>query len=185
MIYSYDKVYLRIAQRVLGEMLNYAVYDCGYELNEYYRLFTESSYSERFSKGDPFVIAGMSGAELAIRVMDVPDDEIVAPGYYFEKSPEYWTGWLLAYYQWMSGKTFAVIQKEVPVEKIRDLYHPYHEMDITQGDQNTIYHRELPSGFNSAEQGRKLSEVVTEKSQTQSEPACGGNRDSRQDDSAV
>lgn len=29
MIYSYDKVYLRIAQRVLGEMLNYAVYDCG------------------------------------------------------------------------------------------------------------------------------------------------------------
>lgn len=38
MIYSYDKVYLRIAQRVLGEMLNYAVYDCGYELNEYYRL---------------------------------------------------------------------------------------------------------------------------------------------------
>lgn len=97
MIYSYDKVYLRIAQRVLGEMLNYAVYDCGYELNEYYRLFTESSYSERFSKGDPFVIAGMSGAE----------------------------------------------------------------------------------------QGRKLSEVVTEKSQTQSEPACGGNRDSRQDDSAV
>ena len=93
MIYSYDKVYLRIAQRVLGEMLNYAVYDCGYELNEYYRLFTESSYSERFSKGDSFVIAGMSGAELAIRVMDVPDDEIVAPGYYFEKSPEYWTGW--------------------------------------------------------------------------------------------
>ena len=68
-------------------------------------------------------------------VMDVPDDEIVAPGYYFEKSPEYWTGWLLAYYQWMSGKTFAVIQKEVPVEKIRDLYHPYHEMDITQGVQ--------------------------------------------------
>ncbi len=50
MIYSYDKVYLRIAQRVLGEMLNYAVYDCGYELNEYYQLFTESSYSERFSK---------------------------------------------------------------------------------------------------------------------------------------
>ena len=135
MIYSYDKVYLRIAQRVLGEMLNYAVYDCGYELKEYYQLFTGSSYSERFSKGDPFIIAGMSGAELAICVMDVPDNEIVAPGYYFEKSPEYWTGWLLAYYQWISGKTFAVIQKEVPIEKIRDLYHPYHEMDITQAVQ--------------------------------------------------
>ena len=54
MIYSYDKVYLRIAQRVLGEMLNYAVYDCGYELNEYYRLFTESSYSEPLPAVLPF-----------------------------------------------------------------------------------------------------------------------------------
>ena len=27
MIYAYDKVYLRIAQRSLGEMLSYAVYD--------------------------------------------------------------------------------------------------------------------------------------------------------------
>ena len=27
MIYAYDKVYLRIAQRNLGEMLSYAVYD--------------------------------------------------------------------------------------------------------------------------------------------------------------
>lgn len=26
--------------------------------------------------------------------------------------------------------------KEVPVEKIRDLYHPYHEMDITQECKN-------------------------------------------------
>ena len=76
MIYAYDKVYLRIAQRSLGEMLSYAVYDLGYELEDYYKRFLQSEYSMRFSKGDLFVITGMSGAELAIRVLDIPDDDI-------------------------------------------------------------------------------------------------------------
>ena len=35
----------------------------------------------RFSKGDLFVITGMSGAELAIRVLDIPDDDIIMPSY--------------------------------------------------------------------------------------------------------
>ena len=55
MICAYDKVYLNMAQRVMGNMLNYAVYDCGYELSEYYNIFLESSYCERFGKGDIFV----------------------------------------------------------------------------------------------------------------------------------
>lgn len=56
MIYAYDKVYLRIAQRSLGEMLSYAVYDLGYELEDYYKIFLQSEYSMRFSKGDLFVL---------------------------------------------------------------------------------------------------------------------------------
>ena len=52
MIYAYDKVYLRIAQRSLGEMLSYAVYDLGYELEDDYKRFLQSEYSIRFSKGD-------------------------------------------------------------------------------------------------------------------------------------
>ena len=103
MICAYDKVYLNMAQRVMGNMLNYAVYDCGYELSEYYNIFLESSYCERFGKGDIFVIAGMSGAELAIKVLDIPDDKIIMPGVYDGRSQEYWTGWILAYYQWYTG----------------------------------------------------------------------------------
>ena len=28
---------------------------------------------------------------------------------YQDKSPEYWSGWALAYYQWYTGKTFSKI----------------------------------------------------------------------------
>ena len=131
MIYAYDKVYLRIAQRNLGEMLSYAVYDLGYELEDYYKRFLQSEYSVRFSKGDLFVITGMSGAELAIRVLNIPDDDIIMPSYNTAKSQEYWTGWILAYYQWENGRTFEMIDKEIPICKIRNMYNPYHEMDIS------------------------------------------------------
>lgn len=131
MIYAYDKVYLRIAQRNLGEMLSYAVYDLGYELEKFYMLFLRSEYSVRFSKGDLFVIAGMSGAELAIKVLDVPDDDIIMPSYNTAKSQEYWTGWIMAYYQWESGRTFEMIDREISISKIRNMYNPYHEMDIS------------------------------------------------------
>lgn len=131
MIYAYDKVYLRIAQRNLGEMLSYAVYDLGYELEKFYMLFLRSEYSVRFSKGDLFVIAGMSGAEIAIKVLDVPDDDIIMPSYNTAKSQEYWTGWILAYYQCESGRTFEMIDREIPISKIRNMYNPYHEMDIS------------------------------------------------------
>ena len=122
MIYAYDKVYLRIAQRSLGEMLSYAVYDLGYELEDYYKIFLQSEYSMRFSKGDLFVITGMSGAELAIRVLDIPDDDIIMPSYNTAKSQEYWTGWILAYYQWENGKTFEMIDKEMSLAARAETY---------------------------------------------------------------
>ena len=51
---------------------------------------------------------------------------------YLDKTPEYWAGWALAYYQWYSGRSFMEILTVVPLESIIHLYSPYHEMDITQ-----------------------------------------------------
>ena len=48
------------------------------------------------------------------------------------RSPEYWAGWSLAYYQWASNKTFSEINKSADINKIINLYNPYHEMDIRQ-----------------------------------------------------
>ena len=131
MLYAYDKVYLNSAQKIMGAMLQYAVYDCNMRLSDFYEAFLKSSLSERFAKGDLYVIAGMSGVEIAIEVLHV-SDEFVKPSYYSGKSQEYWTGWVLAYYQWLCGKSFREIEREIPIEKIMSLYNPYHEMDITQ-----------------------------------------------------
>ena len=54
----------------------------------------------------------------------------VAPEYVYGKSPEYFAGWSAAYYSWYKDISFSDINRVVPIDKIVDLYHPYHEMDV-------------------------------------------------------
>lgn len=132
MICAYDKIYLNSVQKMMGCMLQYAVYDCGLQLGDFYKHFLESSNSTRIAKGDVLVLTGKSGVELTLEALGICDEEDIYPQNYIGRSKEYWTGWALAYYQWMSGKSFYEIQQEIPIEKIMDLYNPYHEMDILQ-----------------------------------------------------
>ena len=47
--------------------------------------------------------------------------------YRFEKTPEYWTGWILAYLQWRLGVSFEDLLHVVPFDVLRSLYYPWHE----------------------------------------------------------
>lgn len=134
MINAYDRVYLEKAQTVLGRMLDYAVYDLKYDADIFFELFIASGYANRFGDGDYSVIAGKSGVELARMTMEAAtgDNEAVKPKYTENRSPEYWAGWALAYYQWYTSLSFADIIEAVLVSEIINLYSPYHEMDIRQ-----------------------------------------------------
>lgn len=131
-MHAYDKLYLEKARTSLGRMLDFAVYDLKYKASEFFALFIASGVAERFEQGDFTVLAGKSGIELAYLVLDEADVEYERPTPRFAagRSEEYWTGWALAYYQWFTAMRFADIIKAVPIEEIRALYSPYHEMDI-------------------------------------------------------
>ena len=55
---------------------------------------------------------------------EIPDEM------YLDKSPEYWAGWALAYYQWHTARPFMKIYKVVTIEDLLKMYSVYHEMDI-------------------------------------------------------
>ena len=134
MIHAYDKNYLEKAKTTMAHMLDYVVYDLHYDMGDFFQLFIESGMARRFEKGDSRTIAGHSGVELAREVLERSGQTSVMeePRYAANRSREYWTGYVLAYYQWYSGKSFAEITAQVSVEQIRELYSPYHEMDIRQ-----------------------------------------------------
>ena len=131
-MHAYDKLYLEKARTSLGRMLDFAVYDLKYKASEFFALFIASGVADRFEHGDFTVLAGKSGVELAYMVLDEADAayERLTPRFAAGRSEEYWTGWALAYYQWLTAMRFADIIKAVPIEEIRALYSPYHEMDI-------------------------------------------------------
>lgn len=131
MIYAYEKVYLDKVQKNIGAMFDYAVNDLNVELVVFAKRYAQSDLARLQSAGDIGALIGKSGVEMALEVLDM-SDEWVEPSVKTGRSAEYWTGWVLAYYQWYRNKTFASIIQEVPIDSIYKLYNPYHEMDIMQ-----------------------------------------------------
>ena len=134
MIHAYDKIYLDKARTALGRMLDFAVYDLKYDIEDFFALFITSGIAARFEKGDYSVIVGMSGVELAYKVLELTKGEEtrIKPQYSADRSEEYWAGWALAYYQWDTALSFEEIVRAVPMKRIVEMYSPYHEMDIRQ-----------------------------------------------------
>ena len=132
MIRAYHKVYLEKARTNLGRMLDFATYDLGYDPCEFFDLFMNCGLAERFGKGEFTLTVGMSGVELAYRVLELTKHQVEfpKPRYTADRSPEYWAGWALAYYQWETAMPFVEILEYIPLDDIIRMYTPYHEMDI-------------------------------------------------------
>lgn len=148
MIHAYDRTYLAGAQRLLARMVDYLVNELGNPLAIAWQWFLTSDVCARFEQGDCAVLAGMSGVELAYAVLQEAGRTrpTGTPHQSYDRSPEYWTGWALAYYQWDSGMRFAEITRAIPIENIRLMYSPYHEMDVRQfvDRMNELYQEATP-----------------------------------------
>ena len=131
MIHAYDKNYLSKAQNNLASMLDFAVYDLEENLSYFYLKFLQSKICSQFERGESTVIVGKSGVELAL---DIIGDETLASKYRpaANRTPEYWCGWALAYFQWQTNLGFKEINKYISISEILAMYSPYHEMDISQ-----------------------------------------------------
>ncbi|MCR5293593.1 MAG: XRE family transcriptional regulator [Lachnospiraceae bacterium] len=133
-IRAYDESYIETAQNILGHAVDFAVMTLNIEPDEFGNAFVVSDVSRQFAGGNPRYVAGLSGCELARQVlletrMPFIDAEDVM---YIDKSPEYWAGWALAYYQWYSSRSFVDILTAVPLSRIIEMYPVFHEMDVHQ-----------------------------------------------------
>ena len=109
MTHAYNESYLDDAMQNMGDMLDYALVDCGYAPDEFFSWFISSGIATKIENGNPKYIVGMSGVELAREVVflttgSYPTKEKVVKNF---AGREYWAGWILAYYQWYSGLKFS------------------------------------------------------------------------------
>ena len=132
-IRAYDELYLPGAQNILGHAVDFAVMTLAIEPNVFGNALAVSESAKQFSEGNPRYIAGMNGCAFARAVLD--DAGAVYPEsadeMYLDKSPEYWAGWALAYYQWFTSRSFMEILHAMPLDGIIRMYPLYHEMDLS------------------------------------------------------
>lgn len=134
MTHAYSELYIEDAMENLGEMFDYAIVDCGISPEQFFEWFIRSGISEHFEKGNPKYIAGMSGVELASEVIfhTTGTRLEITPIRKESRSPEYWAGWIMAYYQWYRGIRFShMTENGLSVSKVLSLY-LLHEADVSK-----------------------------------------------------
>ena len=63
---AYNESYLSDAKDTLSQCFDYLINDCGFEADWAATIFVSSGYAEQFERGNPAILSGMSGAELAV-----------------------------------------------------------------------------------------------------------------------
>ncbi|MDD3360915.1 MAG: helix-turn-helix transcriptional regulator [Hespellia sp.] len=130
-IRAYCDEYLDDAQDTLGNMMDYALNICMLDGEDFFHMFISSGIAEQFEHGNPKYLSGMTGGEIVKEIMfrtkKVELQELEE--YYLDKTPEYWCGWILAYYQWKTCRSFKKILQVITVQDILYMYPTQHEAD--------------------------------------------------------
>lgn len=135
MMRAYIEPYLKDVMRNLGVMSHFCINEYGLSPEKFSTLFANSHVAEQISMGNPRYLSGMSGKEMADLLMESTAEEksnrVRSSLYYV--SPEYWAGWVMAYYQWYTAKSFSQMFAEgLTYDKVLKMYHPMHEADLAK-----------------------------------------------------
>ncbi len=129
MIHAYDKFYLPDMMKKMGFAFDFAVNGCNLLPDSFYDFFIMSKVAKAIESGSPVFVCGCSGTELVLNVFErVGYSEQIDDNFFsFDRSPEYWAGWILAYYQWETNLSFSKIRDYVPFSQVIGMYNPLHE----------------------------------------------------------
>ena len=135
MTHAYDELYLKDAMRNVGAMAHFCINEYGLTAKDFSDRFMMSHVAEQISKGNPRYLVGHSGKELAdIFLSSFVDENLLQSSKeQYSITPEYWAGWALAYYQWISAKSFAqILSSGLSYDKVLKMYNPLHEADLSK-----------------------------------------------------
>ena len=131
---SYSELYLSDAKNNLAVCFDYAINDCKLNPDTFVFMFINSKYSKLFETGNPWIVSGTSGVELARLIISeyIPNEAFLEKRVQFNRSREFWALYYLAEYQWKTGRPFKDIFYRISLSEIINMYNPYHEMDVSK-----------------------------------------------------
>ena len=164
---AYHEMYLFDACRNLGELTEYAFEACHTPIDRALHYFVVSGYAARFEDGDPAVVSGLSGTELYCRSADACGDSMEKwPDALvrYDTDADYWIGYILAYFQWVSCLSFRNIIGAVTASELLRMYPSLHTVSEEKAADTLLdLHRSRrPVGHNLWEYRKRLGMTQTE-----------------------
>ena len=104
------------AMNNLGDAFDYVVYDYNMDLDEFMDMFIVSGIAREYEYKNATYVLGMSGPELVWSVFDkvgLDNDYRKSTDIIGRKTKEYWSGWILAYYQCITGRSYNNIMSYI------------------------------------------------------------------------
>lgn len=135
MTHAYNSLYLEDVMNNLGIMFDCAVHAAHCDLKLFYEMFLSSGIASQIETGNPRYLSGLSGMELMQLVLEKTLDKTVSvlPYVPVDRTPEYWTGWALAYYQWYRARSFSFLKSNgLNINTLLSLYPTLHEADLSK-----------------------------------------------------
>ncbi len=131
---AYQEIYLSNAMSSMADAFDYIVNNCNISGEDFVKMLIGSSICKRIENGEPAYLSGKSGIEIARECVYITTGKVldIEPQDRYERSPAYWAGWAVAYYQWYSSRTYSEIFKAISFEDLLCMYPTLHEADITK-----------------------------------------------------
>lgn len=120
-----------MTQQLLGEYFDLSVNKFKMTLKDAMTELIESEFSTLIERGLISIMYEEFDSEFLCKLIhsDTHDDNDNKNYVVNSLSKEYWTGWITAYLQWETGRTFNDIVRVFPINNIKNSYFPYHEME--------------------------------------------------------
>ncbi len=133
-MHAYQETYLNSAMKNIGDMFDFAINDFGIPADDFAVMFTTSVVCRKLENGETKYLVGKSGIELAVEVIEEktglapePDADEMP-----DRTPDYWCGWALCYYQWLRAIPYRRLLAALSYEDLRGLYPTLHEADLSK-----------------------------------------------------
>jgi len=121
----YSEIYFSDAMQTLADTFSYV--SEAKQADVLFQHFVMKGIAHQFGRGNPRYI-NMPPQALFYEI--VGDSMPLRQPYAYGRSPEYWCGFVLAYYQWYTGLGFEQIGRWLPPSRIISMYNPLHEASL-------------------------------------------------------
>lgn len=124
-IRAYNEMYVNDAMQTLAEMFSYV--SDAQQADILFQHFVRSDVAYQFGRGNPRYLN--MPPQVLFELATKGEIPLIQPSPY-GRSPQYWCGFVLAYYQWFTGLSFEQIGRRLPPSRIIAMYNPLHEASM-------------------------------------------------------